>query len=199
MANTNERLEHLEKFLDFCQINLNELSTLEKEDLNNRLPTILGFGTPDYKFYQPSPLGVRPEDLEKIKTLQSQLFEDLQWVWENLNQDVYVETTVLMGLTITSQFRYEKTPGNYTSQLKMRLTRISEDRFKRTKFPVAKEIHGVFLNLFEALDGLNSSAVMKCPTCGRIFVNASRRKKKYCSQKCQNAAGVQRYRDKKKG
>ncbi len=38
----------------------------------------------------------------------------------------------------------------------------------------------------------------KCPNCGVIFFNYTNRKKKYCTPRCQNTAGVRRGRESKK-
>lgn len=38
----------------------------------------------------------------------------------------------------------------------------------------------------------------KCPNCGAVFFNYTKRRKKYCTPLCQNTAGVRRARKKKK-
>lgn len=49
--------------------------------------------------------------------------------------------------------------------------------------------------LFEALHVFPKTALLRCPHCQRVFFNPTRRKKKYCSLRCQNTAAVQRLRD----
>jgi len=55
-------------------------------------------------------------------------------------------------------------------------------------------------SFFRALAGFPTTALMRCPNCQRIFFNASRRVKEYCSARCQKTASVKRvYARKKKG
>ena len=62
----------------------------------------------------------------------------------------------------------------------------------------AIHVHWGVVNFFEALKGFPTSSLSRCPHCENVFFNPTKRKKIYCSPRCQNTAGVQRVRKKQK-
>jgi uncharacterized C2H2 Zn-finger protein len=51
-----------------------------------------------------------------------------------------------------------------------------------------------FISLVRAFEGLPLDRLLKCPHCGKVFVQETERPKTYCSPRCRTAVGVARHR-----
>lgn len=64
----------------------------------------------------------------------------------------------------------------------------SVPKYERIKIPMGAE------QFFEMLSGMDFNMIMKCPNCGKIFVNVTKRHMIYCSRKCRSHYAVKKQR-----
>ena len=137
------------------------------------------------------------KDWLKVLSVQQELLKFLNWITDHLEEGVEVDYMP----PITFGCAPGKSPNNFFFQ------RPSTDRWMlgkkldiRVKKPLqnAIHVHWSVLNFIEALKKFPTSSLSRCPHCGNVFFNPTKRKKIYCSSLCQNTAGVQRLRKKQK-
>lgn len=178
-----ERQKVLEWYVQFCQINLGELSSGDKAKLtvevDERLLELHEFSDikgPFQDFHLPSKQTTKY--WAKIGEFQNQVKEIL----------------------------YELAPhrlGEY-KEIALRLRSIEASYFlkKAKTFTLVFVIHSPQLNecirlmLYKFLDGLPTTTFQRCWDCEKIFLNPSRREKRFCFPRCMWKFNARKRREK---
>ena len=193
MENKIESTRYLEEFIEFCQSDLKNPSSIEKVKWIKSLETLL------YpRFFVLNVLEPTDKDWSKVLSVQQELLEFLNWIVNHLGE----EGELHFMAPFAFGWATGKRPNSFFLQ------RPSTARWmmpsKKLEIRVSKppqsaiQVHWGVVNFFEALKRFPTSSLSRCPHCGNVFFNPTKRKKIYCSPLCQNTAGVQRLRKKRK-
>lgn len=212
VMNLNDKdynIRFIQRFIEFCYADLNDAPWVEIKKkwwieslfVIGSLPR--GMETPWAAFE------ITEKDWAMVLLCQKKIAEFLNWFFEHLDEELVFKFEVPYQFRWSSKnmekyfeysplvSRYEiSESGNEDSlkgMVKISVYRYGYDRVHEEDvvFPIGAA------NFMEALNDLPTSSLLKCPLCGKIFFNSSKRKKVYCSKRCQNTAGVQRLRERK--
>jgi len=192
----SDKIEFVEGILDFCHTDLESLSPPEKTLLTRNL---LGFfGLPDPgQFWNSDESDLVPEPVQAWKPLkdeQSQILNDLDWIYDKIKR----KTGIGIRVKIPYSFSQYRDKFMFSPEYLLGFGEVIEASAIGTKDSLERrELHPASVRFLECLVDFPCISLSRCPHCKRIFFNPTKRKKTYCSQSCQNFAGVQRYRKKK--
>jgi len=191
-----ESIRYLEEFIEFCQSDLKNPSSIGKEKWIKSLTTLL------YPyFFVRNVLESTDKDWLEILSVQQELLDFLNWVTDHLEEERelhFMAPSVFAwagGKRANSVFSQSPSTARWFLEKKLQIRYVSGSGKQEPKPPGPP--WGV-VNFFEALKGFPTSSLSRCPHCGKVFFNPTKRKKVYCSSLCQNTAGVQRLRKKRK-
>jgi len=197
MKTKTDRLFYIGVFIEFCQSDLTNPSPKEKIDCIIMLQEFL------FRPYFAFPNALEPTDEEWLEVLsvQQELLDFLNWMTDNLEEKWelhFMAPSTLEwagGKGPDSVFRRRPSTVRRLLERKLRIRFFSETGKPGSE---SNSVPWGVMNFFEALEGLSTSSLARCPHCEKIFFNPTKRKKIYCSPLCQNTAGVQRLRKKRK-
>ena len=186
MKETIEKLQRLQDFVDFCQIDFGALTPHEMDEIIIKRP---------YFTYILNHLGKTYEiDSPEIKEIQSIFLQQLNWILYIVNKGNVLEMSYNYLFAKRSD-KFILAMNSY--QIHTPYEIIIRVSMHDNTIIGMKTLSPIFVDILGSLAGLPDFALRKCPHCGKFFINPTKRKKIYCSKICQNAAGVQRYRERK--
>jgi hypothetical protein len=199
-ANKLSNVEYVNGFLDLCQADFGSDLIADKLKWAQIMHQI---------FYDGEPCS----DVDYLARFCDERWSDIELVSENLLSDLYeilenckseLRIKIMQPADITCEeghFRfgylldYLEDPFYKNSLFKEIEIEIWDPHEDERDNPLdRKQMNRAFLTLFKKLDGFSIESIRRCPQCNRLFFNASKRSKTYCSSRCQNTAAVTRLR-----
>jgi len=193
------KMEYISNFFDFCYADLENLTIDQKGDWIQHAAYSLWVYS-----VRGEPFLYMPKDSDKeqmwhqVEELQADLIDDIEWLYRYISEGKRYYCQIDISHRFSRGIRDVFNLAIEAERKSGIMVKVFE--YEDTKHQKAfdeKEIHVIFSYIFEALDGFGVSSLFRCPNCGKISFNPTKREKKYCSPKCQNAAAVQRLRKKK--
>jgi hypothetical protein len=204
-------------FLEFAQIDLNELNKNQKLQLVSTYfdyigPWIIGgqaFRPPPAEFFGGAAMS---EQIDWFLTdLVPRWFEAINWIFDHTEE----RWKLVYKIFHVTEWTSAKSGGCFTTHykggpqikadplLKVKLKKepiLMVYAWKDDKSEAPEKIsfpYG-FQVFIELLNGYQTSNLRKCLHCNRIFFIHTRKLRSYCSPFCQKAAGMKRLRSRKK-
>jgi hypothetical protein len=132
---------------------------------------------------------------KEVDLIQAEIKTFLRWLFENLDTDRYLEFKIGCQFSWHSKFVLHQSQKDH-HPVKATVCAYSG---AMPGAPVSKiSFPGFFFKLMVALSGFPKGTLGRCERCGKIFFNATNRRKIYCGVRCQTADAVDRARQKKK-
>lgn len=197
MKTKTDRLFYLRVFIEFCQSDLTNPTPKEKFD---RIIMLQKFLLPPY-FAVRNALEPTDEEWLEVLSVQQELLDFLNWMTDNLEEkwelDFMAPSTFAWagGKRPNSVFLHHPSTDRWFRDKKLTIRYVSGSGKPK---PKTVSLPWGVVSFFEALKEFPTSSLLRCPHCGNVFFNPTKRKKVYCSSLCQNTAGVQRLRKKRK-
>jgi len=192
------KAEFVARVVEFAQADMSNISIMEKTKWAEDMASIIVNDRRGVHYLPRDPQ--KEEEWTTVIEFQQAWLKCLNWLLDNQEEDWLlsydVEYIFSWGAMqhkgyFTSSARPGETEINaWTCSLDVGLVKRGYPN-ELMAFPPGAH------NFFEALSDFSTSSLMRCLHCKRIFFNPTKRKKIYCSQPCQNAEGMQRYRKKK--
>ena len=188
---------YLEEFIEFCQSDLTDPSSLERRKWIASLQTKLFYPY----FFVRNVSESADKEWSKILSIQQELLGFLNWITDHLENEGELHFMAPSafawagGSRPDSVFSHSPSTARWFLEKKLTIRYIFGPGKQK---PKSISLPWGVVNFFEALKGFPKSSLSRCPHCGKVFFNPTKRKKIYCSPLCQNTAGVQRLRKKQK-
>jgi CGNR zinc finger protein len=199
MKAENKNTEYIKMFIEFANTDLKNLSSFEKMRWAWDLQEKLFYPSFYIKSFFRDINEVSDDDWKKILSIQEKAIRLLNRILDNKDQEIvlhYEAPTTFAWGGKDSEGRFYHRPTAIRRMYHEELTLSVHKGDSFTGDGALKIIPG-FVNLLEALKGFPTSSLLVCPHCKKIFFNPTKRKKRYCSSRCQNNAAVNRIRKKK--
>jgi hypothetical protein len=194
-----EKIKFIQYVIDFCALDLTKITP--PSDSQTDLFRFIYNSIPDVPLGSIMEMHLPVSDWSLFISGQKQLRDFLNWFVDLGVESFRFEfevpyyfsggTSDLIDRTFlyTTSF-WDSGDKPKTLKLKAKINKKDEVEKKIISLPI-----GV-VNFLQALDELQVDSLLRCLNCNNIFFNPTRRKKKYCSLRCQNTAAVQRLRKK---
>lgn len=194
------KIEYIQDLLGFCYTDLENLTMKQKTSWLSNLVNLLTISfARDVRLDQLLFADrIEEQEWDAVKELQKELCLDIEWICS------YLIDRKTYSFTLDVPYRFTLMPNDkyrFFSESKREGVDVKVfgevEGYRHGQLLQQKKINSCFTYLLEAVDGFGISSLLKCPNCSKLFFNPTKRKKKYCSPQCQNAAAVQRLRKKK--
>lgn len=192
--------EFVERVVEFAQAEMSNISMMEKTKWAEYMARII-VGEQKGMYYYPKDPS-KEEEWEEVIAFQQEWLKCLNWLVDKLD----AEWMLSYRVPYIFSWGAMQNKGYFTSlallgeeEMEVRVHRWEpkgyEPNYPHEKMVFPPGAHSFFV----ALSHFSTSSLMRCLHCTRIFFNPTKRKKIYCSQPCQNAEGMRRFRKKKEG
>jgi hypothetical protein len=208
-----EKIERLRIALELIQSDFDEMTAGDRNDFLLKLAAL---GIVEY-FELANALielkydyGLKPQQIAKgtkplwltIKKNHLVIKEFLLWFFENFKEGLYLEFQISKILLKGASYGlFDRPTGGPTTPDPFVTVKIIQPLVPGKKRKIIKEVELpqeiiVFVNL---LDGIPTDRIKKCVNkkCNKLFVQTSKREKRFCSTRCQHTAAVRALRQRK--
>jgi hypothetical protein len=183
--------EKMEIILDFAQADLN-LDVANRSDLEGILNNLGSFAKIQLGE------GLRESDKTAILELQKKWRGFLDWIWDHLENAWRIEFdrpwVFEWGETEKSPFTHGPLIHGDTNEIQVRAINLTSDS-QQPLPPETLNFPPGWLEFIDSLYGSPKRSLSRCGVCGKLFFNVTRRKKKFCSRRCQNTSAAREFRN----
>jgi len=201
----DSNINKIAKFVETVQEDYEKLSEEQKREFLISFTEVANFG-------------VTIDDIEYVRAIQSEWVKFFNWIMNVespfFSIDFHVKVAATIDRSAVFSFREDIDIQEYGPKAKTWLCDRKIDKnfvsswwedpskLKKTDFPQVQiekiDVPPGAFKFFRLLSGISVDVLLKCPTCGKIFVNTTKRKMIYHSPNCRALANVKKFRAKKR-
>lgn len=195
MKNRDNKIKFIQGYIDFAHANFSALTETELGWWYDKLSDVLGFA--DWRGSQNS--------LEEMIELQCNIRETLYWLYDKFKMDnLYLQVNVPRCFSLHQYNNGElEDVFDYTDffwldeSITINVYTISTPIFNNETALESRKADQSINSFLQTISNFPTSSLLKCKNCSKIIFNPTKRKKVFCSERCQNTAAVRRHRLKK--
>ena len=195
-----EKIQWLEWFIDLINFDYKQASPAQRHEVARDL--IIGlaahsyFGIDKVKIWGPQGVKKRINKTHALPVINpDRLLETLQNVFQEIMKQV--ETHRSLHRLGDPQYNIMTSP-EMTISITLTTTTSDEGPMFTSLLRGASQEQSLLFHLLQVLDGVPLAVFKKCSECGKWFVHANKRKRRYCSRTCSTRSAVRKHRERLK-